>query len=78
VSVQTPFEQFALDHNRHNHCMGCGGCFLDPSHLVQHYPAWCCGCRDRIKANIRPGMPLPWRGGYEWPSPPPSAPKEEE
>lgn len=49
----TEFEHFALDHKLHNHCKGCGGCLLDPSHVVQGYPAWCVGCRDRIKANCQ-------------------------
>lgn len=67
LHARTEFEQFALDHARHNHCNGCGGCLLDPSHVVQGYPSWCRGCRDRIKANCqRSGLPLPWRGGWEF------------
>jgi hypothetical protein len=63
----TDFEIFALDHQRHNHCQGCGGCLLDPSHLVQSYAAWCVGCRDRIKqSSRRTGARLPWHGGYEF------------
>lgn len=61
----TPFEHFALDHNQHNHCQGCGGCLLDPSHLVQSYQTWCVSCRDRIKAACT-RLPLPWRGGWEF------------
>jgi len=66
MSTATEFEQFALDHKRHNHCQGCGGCLLDPSDLVQMYVSWCVSCRDRIKANLPPGAPLPWRGGWEF------------
>lgn len=64
--LQTPFERFALDHTAHTHCMGCNGCLLDPSHIVQSYRAWCVGCRDRIKAATRPGVPLPWAGMFEF------------
>lgn len=59
------FERFALDHEAHRHCQGCGGCILDPSHLVQMYPCWCVSCRDRIKANT-PDERLPWRGMWEF------------
>ena len=62
----TDFEIFALDHERHNHCQGCGGCLLTPSHLVQTYASWCVTCRDRIKRTAPPGAPLPWRGGWEF------------
>jgi hypothetical protein len=64
--AQTDFEQFALDHNKHRHCMACGGCLLDPRWMVQEFPAWCIGCRDRIKANLPPGVPPPWKGGWEF------------
>ena len=64
---QTDFERFALDHTQHNHCLGCGGCLLDPSYMVQGHSAWCINCRDRIKANCATaGLPLPWRGGWEF------------
>lgn len=71
MTAQTAFEQFALDHARHVHCLGCGGCLLDPSHLVQGYGTvtWCVGCRDRIKASCqRSGMAPPWEkmGGWEF------------
>ena len=67
MKTLTAFEQFALDHKRHNHCQGCGGCLVDPSHIVQSYPSWCVGCRDRIKANVaKTGAPVPWRGGWEF------------
>lgn len=67
IRPHTEFEQFALNHSRHNHCQGCGGCLVDPSHIVQGYQSWCVGCRDRIKANAaRTGAPLPWRGGWEF------------
>ena len=62
----TDFEIFALDHKRHNHCQGCGGCLLEPSHLVQRYNAWCIACRDRIKRNLPQNAPVPWRGGWEF------------
>ena len=63
---QTEFERFALDHEVHNHCQGCGGCMLDPSHLVQGYPVWCVNCRERIKKSKPKDAPLPWRGGWEF------------
>jgi hypothetical protein len=67
VIIQTEFEKFALDHNKHTHCLGCGGCLLDPSHVIQGYPCWCITCRDRIKENCkRSNLPLPWRGGWEF------------
>jgi hypothetical protein len=66
IIPQTDFERFALDHAAHNHCLGCGGCLLDPSHVVQGYPAWCVTCRDRIKKNHPAGAPLPWKGGWEF------------
>jgi len=67
LQPQTEFERFALDHYAHAHCHGCGGCLLDPSHLIQGFiPVYCVGCRDRIKANNKPGVPLPWVGGYEF------------
>ncbi len=62
----TEFEIFALDHKRHNHCQGCGGCLVDPSHVVQGYQAWCVTCRDRIKRSSPKGAPLPWAGGWEF------------
>ncbi len=65
----TEFEIFALDHKKHVHCLGCGGCLLDPSPLVQGFQGcvWCVTCRDRIKANCkRVGIPLPWNGGVEF------------
>jgi hypothetical protein len=64
----TDFEIFALDHQRHTHCQGCGGCLLDPSHVVQGYRSWCVGCRDRIKRSAPVGAPLPWAGGWEFAS----------
>lgn len=66
LRARTEFEIFALDHERHNHCQGCGGCLLDPSHIVQGYAAWCVTCRDRIKATHPKDAPLPWRGGWEF------------
>lgn len=67
MAAPTTFELFALDHQKHNHCQGCGGCLVDPSPIVQGYPAWCVNCRDRIKGNVaRSGAPLPWRGGWEF------------
>ena len=62
----TDFERFALDHEAHNHCLGCGGCLLNPAGFVQDSPAWCVGCRDRIKKTIPAGAPLPWKGGWEF------------
>jgi hypothetical protein len=62
----TEFEHFALDHAQHNHCQGCGGCLLNPSHLVQTYRSWCVTCRDRIKANLPKGAALPWAGMWEF------------
>lgn len=63
----TEFEHFALDHRQHQHCQGCGGCLLNPSHLVQGFPSWCIGCRDRIKTNCqRQGIPVPWHGAWEF------------
>jgi len=65
--TMTDFERFATDHAKHTHCLGCGGCLLDRSHLVQSFPSWCVTCRDRIKALCaRTGAPLPWRGGWEF------------
>ena len=66
----TEFEIFARDHERHNHCQACGGCLLDPSHLVQGYAAWCLTCRERIKA-ARPRETWPWvrGGGFEFGAP---------
>lgn len=64
----TAFELFAMDHKAHRHCMGCNGCLLDPSHIVQSFLAWCVGCRDRIKKTTAPGIPLPWEqsGGVDF------------
>lgn len=79
--VQTAFEQFALDHQRHVHCLGCGGCLLDPSHIVQGFRSWvwCVGCRDRIKATCaRSGLPLPWAGGVEFVTNAVAAPRADE
>lgn len=58
----TQFEKFAMDHAAHNHCQGCGGCLLEQTHIVQGYPSWCIGCRDRIKATLPKGARLPWTG----------------
>ncbi len=69
MTPQTDFERFALNHDQHVHCNGCGGCLLDPSHLVQGFRGWtwCVGCRDRIKVNCaRTGVPVPWKGGVEF------------
>lgn len=63
----TEFETFAMDHKRHAHCQGCAGCLLNPSYAIQGFPAWCIGCRDRIKAQCaKVGAPLPWFGGWEF------------
>lgn len=63
----TDFERFALDHQAHVHCQGCGGCLLDPAFYVQHFSqnVWCVTCRDRIKAS---GVPLPWHPSLEFAS----------
>ena len=56
------FERFALDHEEHAHCIGCGGCLLTPSFLVQcYFPVWCVACRERIKKQAAvTGRRLPW------------------
>lgn len=56
------FEQFAMDHDLHVHCIGCGGCILDPQPQVQYsHPIWCIGCRDRIeKRCAKTGARVPW------------------
>lgn len=62
----TAFEEFALNHYRHKHCMGCGGCILDDSRVVlESHPIWCIGCRDRIKKATPAAVPLPWDRGFE-------------
>ncbi len=61
----TEFEIFALDHKRHNHCQGCGGCLLDPAFWVQGFNAWCVGCARRIKSNLPPGARPPWGEAWE-------------
>lgn len=64
----TDFERFATDHHSHVHCVGCGGCLLDPAFYVQSFRnhVWCVGCRDRIKATCKQtGAPPPWTGGWE-------------
>lgn len=49
----TAFEEFALDHNRHRHCIVCQGCILDPSPLVQgSWPLWCIGCARKTNNSF--------------------------
>lgn len=39
----TPFEEFAMDHSQHKHCLMCEGCIL--SQEVQEFSfVWCLGC----------------------------------
>jgi hypothetical protein len=56
------FEQFAMDHDLHKHCIGCAGCILDPQPIVQYsHPIWCVACRDRIeKVCAMTGRKPPW------------------
>lgn len=42
----TPFEEFAMNHELHQHCADCKGCILDP--LVQKVAGvLCIGCRAK-------------------------------
>jgi len=60
----TEFERFAMDHNEHAHCAGCGGCMLDPRiKELQAAPVWCMGCVKAIHAKMPVGAPRPWAGG---------------
>jgi len=61
----TEFEKFALDHRRHQHCIGCGGCILDRRliagdffnrNVQQVNPLWCVGCSNRLRESPR-GIP---------------------
>lgn len=61
--MRTDFEEFALNHDKHEHCIGCGGCLLDPrveSLKGILHPFWCVSCRDKIDANMPKGMDRPW------------------
>lgn len=61
----TEFEVFANDHQKHAHCMACNCCLLDPRPFVQNTrQLWCIACRDQIAQNAKPGVPLPWEGGW--------------
>lgn len=56
----TEFEQFAMDHNRHKHCIACAGCILDRRPVVmENNPIWCAQCADKIEATTKPGR-RPW------------------
>lgn len=49
----TAFEEFALDHNRHRHCIVCSGCILDPDPFIQgSWPLWCIGCARKTNHSF--------------------------
>ncbi len=57
--MATDFEKFATDHEQHGHCVGCGGCILDPRPEVQgSWPLWCIACARSVvsapAARIKP------------------------
>lgn len=57
------FEEFATNHEQHAHCLGCGGCLLNPNvERSSTTPVWCTGCTVRIAKNLPAGVMPPW--GY--------------
>lgn len=59
------FEEYALDHKRHPHCVACNGCLVDPSpDVVLSRPLWCIACKNRIESQTQPGVPLPWKVAF--------------
>lgn len=65
IEPTTEFEAMALDHKRHQHCVACGGCIVDPEvvQTTKGLLVWCKGCFKKIEAALPADVPRPWSGG---------------